>query len=141
MNNNKIIPYIKNIVPAKIYECIRILFVPKVKWGGDYKSWEDAVRLTEGYNDSDLFEKVCNATLSVLNNKAVYERDSVLFYEHEYNHKILPCLLYIAIKENGSINVLDYGGSLGSTYFQNRKLLNNITSLRWNIVEQSHFVE
>jgi putative methyltransferase (TIGR04325 family) len=37
--------------------------------------------------------------------------------------------------------VLDFGGSLGSSYFQNRKFLEGLQSVRWSVVEQSHFVE
>ena len=39
------------------------------------------------------------------------------------------------------MHVVDYGGSLGSSYFQNRYLLNGSISLNWNIVEQKHFVD
>jgi putative methyltransferase (TIGR04325 family) len=43
--------------------------------------------------------------------------------------------------DKGRLTVLDFGGSLGSTYFQNRKFLNFIGDLSWNIVEQPHFVK
>ncbi|MCK4816593.1 methyltransferase, TIGR04325 family, partial [bacterium] len=39
------------------------------------------------------------------------------------------------------LNVIDFGGSLGSTYFQNREFLQALARIRWNIVEQSHFVK
>lgn len=37
--------------------------------------------------------------------------------------------------------MLDFGGSLGSSYFQNRSFLSGIKNLKWCIVEQKHFVE
>jgi putative methyltransferase (TIGR04325 family) len=43
--------------------------------------------------------------------------------------------------DKGRLSVLDFGGSLGSTYFQNCKFLNFIGDLSWNIVEQPHFVK
>ncbi|HEX9090988.1 MAG TPA: methyltransferase, TIGR04325 family, partial [Anaerolineales bacterium] len=35
----------------------------------------------------------------------------------------------------------DFGGSLGSTYFQNRAFLSELPGVRWNIIEQSRHVE
>ena len=37
--------------------------------------------------------------------------------------------------------MIDYGGALGSTYFQNRIFLQSLSRVRWNIVEQKHFVD
>jgi putative methyltransferase (TIGR04325 family) len=41
----------------------------------------------------------------------------------------------------GNLNVLDFGGALGTSYFQNRKFLNKIDKLKWNIIEQKHYVK
>jgi putative methyltransferase (TIGR04325 family) len=46
-----------------------------------------------------------------------------------------------AARAGGRINVLDFGGALGSGFFQNRKFLNLLPDVRWNIVEQFNFVE
>lgn len=40
----------------------------------------------------------------------------------------------------GRLDVLDFGGALGSNYFQNKKLLDTLSDVRWNIVEQPHYV-
>ena len=44
------------------------------------------------------------------------------------------------LRGGGQLCVLDFGGSLGSTFFQTRKLLTPF-ACRWHIVEQPHFVE
>jgi putative methyltransferase (TIGR04325 family) len=36
---------------------------------------------------------------------------------------------------------VDFGGSLGSSYFQNKNFIKNNTSIQWSIVEQKHFIE
>ena len=36
--------------------------------------------------------------------------------------------------------MLDFGGSLGSSYFQCRDFLSVLPSLKWGVVEQAHFV-
>ena len=49
-------------------------------------------------------------------------------------------LAIILTNNNGILRALDFGGSLGSSYFQNKHLLSEL-NLEWSIVEQSHFVE
>ena len=75
----------------------------------------------------------------VRSGKAVFERDGVTFDHEEYNYSLLAALFYMVMHEQ-KLNVLDFGGSLGSTYFQNRKLLKNIP-VKWNVVEQEKFVD
>jgi len=49
--------------------------------------------------------------------------------------------MYAAAKSEGVLKVLDFGGSLGSTYFQNRKFLDSLKDVVWCVVEQKHFVD
>ena len=79
--------------------------------------------------------------MKVKNGEAVYERDSVLFDEIEYAWPGLAGLMWSRLRCGGTLNVLDFGGSLGSTYFQNRAFLSVLPGVRWNIVEQSRHVE
>jgi putative methyltransferase (TIGR04325 family) len=34
------------------------------------------------------------------------------------------------------LSILDFGGALGSSYFQNRNILKNKLNFKWGIVEQ-----
>mgnify|MGYP005852803247 CR=1 FL=1 len=81
------------------------------------------------------------ATLKVKHGEAAYERDSVLFAEIEYAWPMLSGLMSAAARNGGRLNVLDFGGALGSSYFQNRKFLQTLLDVRWNVVEQFHYVE
>jgi putative methyltransferase (TIGR04325 family) len=49
--------------------------------------------------------------------------------------------MWAAARNNGELHVLDFGGSLGSGYFQNRKFLSQLKAVSWNVVEQVHFIE
>jgi putative methyltransferase (TIGR04325 family) len=49
-------------------------------------------------------------------------------------------LLRAAAENEDQLSVLDFGGSLGSSYFQCRNFLSVLNSLSWNVVEQAHFV-
>jgi len=112
-----------------------------VKWSGDYNSWEKAQRASTGYDSEIILNRVRDSLLKVKNGKAMYERDSVLFEKIEYSWPLLAFLMLVAVKSKGKLNVIDFGGSLGSTYFQNRKFLSALSMIQWNIVEQRHFVE
>ena len=109
-------------------------------WFGDFRSWDDAKKQTTGYDKDLILNKVKSSLLKVKNGEAVYERDSVLFEEIQYSWGALSGLLFAAANNHDSLTVLDFGGSLGSCYFQNKNALKSVKRLSWNIVEQSHFV-
>lgn len=107
---------------------------------GSYMNWNRAVAESSGYDAQGILEKTKQALLKVKNHEAVYERDSVLFDKVEYSWSLLAGLMWVAARHNGTLNVLDFGGSLGSTYYQNREFLAALNQVRWNIVEQPHYV-
>jgi putative methyltransferase (TIGR04325 family) len=84
--------------------------------------------------------KVSESLLKVKNGDAVYERDSVIFDKIEYAWELLATLMWVAAQNGGKLNLIDFGGSLGSTYYQNKKFLDKLRNVSWNIVEQSDFV-
>ena len=105
---------------------------------GSYSSWEAAVKNSNGYNEDSIVEKVKNSLLKVQNGDAVAERDSVLLDEIPYSWPVLSVMLKVSRK--GSLRVLDFGGSLGSSYFYYKNWLSDI-ELEWFIIEQENFVE
>ena len=108
-------------------------------WSGDYATWEEAKIHCTGYEAANILEKCKIALLKVKKGEAVYERDSVLFDQLQYSWGLLAGLQKAAIENDGKLSVLDFGGSLGSSYFQNKDFLNN-QEIIWSIVEQEHFV-
>ncbi|MBC7747652.1 MAG: methyltransferase, TIGR04325 family [Methylotenera sp.] len=113
----------------------------KYGWFGDYPSWEEAKNDTSGYDSNVILEKVKNSLLKVKNGEAIFERDSFIFDEIQYSWGVLAALSLEASKNKGKLEVLDFGGSLGSGYFQNRQALQHLESLHWSILEQDHFVD
>jgi putative methyltransferase (TIGR04325 family) len=107
---------------------------------GDYRSWDEAMVASTGYDNAIILEKTRTALLKVNTGEAIYERDSVLFNEIQYSWPLLAGLMSVAARCGGRLNVIDFGGSLGSTYFQNRAFLSVLPEVRWNIVEQSNHV-
>jgi putative methyltransferase (TIGR04325 family) len=123
------------------YQITKSLKPNKYGWFGNYNSWEAAQAVCKGYHSDEIFEKVKYATQYVREGKASFERDSVLFYKEEYNWNVLACLMFLASKENGRLHVSDFGGSLGSFFYQHKKFFAELKDLKWGVIEQSHFVE
>lgn len=108
-------------------------------WHGNYKTWEEAKNKSSGYDSKIILNKVRSATKAVLDGKANYERDSYLFYNNDYNYQLLFAL-YKVYAEFNDLQILDFGGALGSLYNQHRCILDDISKMSWNIVEQEKFV-
>jgi len=135
--SEKIKKILKKTLPSFV---IRLIASYRYGFFGPCKNWKEAKKKSTGYDSELILNKVKNSLLKVKRGEAVFERDSVVFNRAEYSWPILAILLYIAGENNNRLNVLDFGGSLGSTYFQNRKFFVYLSELRWNIVEQSNFV-
>jgi putative methyltransferase (TIGR04325 family) len=129
---------IKDLIPPFLLRILTGLFYG---WHGNYSSWDEALKKSSGYSSQNILEKVKDSALKVKNGIAVYERDSLLFDHFEYSFPLLSGLLWIAGQKNGKLNVLDFGGSLGSTYFQNKSFLDTLAEVNWCIVEQPEVVK
>lgn len=107
---------------------------------GDYGSWDKARGASRGYDDLSILEKTRQATAVARDDETAFERDSVLLPKPERPYPVIASLLATALRNEGRLSVLDFGGALGSTYFQCRPLLAGIAALRWAVVEQPHYV-
>lgn len=102
-------------------------------------SWDQAVAESTGYTHSTILDRVDAATRQVIAGHAAYERDGFLFSEPDYRWQLATALLR-AHARDGYLRVVDFGGSLGSVYWQHRNLLPT-SGVEWTVVEQPHFVE
>src|SRR3990172_678572 len=109
-------------------------------YSGDYLSWEDAARDSTGYDAARILGKVRDSLLKVKRGEAAYERDAVLFKRIQHPFPLLAFLLRIGVENGNRLRLVDFGGSLGTTYFQTREFLSALKEIRWAIVEQPHFV-
>lgn len=109
---------------------------------GDYKTWNDALKECKGYDDSLIFNKVVDSNRKVLNGDALWERDGCLFYKPKYIYSLCASVLRCALQNmNKGVKILDIGGSLGSTYFQNRAFFHDVNNLEYIIAEQNNFYD
>ena len=127
---------IKKILPDSAIRYITGLFYG---WSGNYSSWEEAERKCTGYDSEIILRKVKDSALKVKQGQAAFERDSVMFYEPHYSKHLEKAVDILCNKKKAKLNIVDFGGSLGSTYFQNRANIGDRIS-GWCIIEQEGFV-
>jgi putative methyltransferase (TIGR04325 family) len=105
-------------------------------WSGDYKSWQDAMKFCSGYDDPSITEKVLSSILETKDQSDRYERDSsIIEGTPDFAFNSLRWIKCFA--EGNKINLVDFGGSLGSSFFQLKPFLDNY-SVKWNVIEQEH---
>jgi putative methyltransferase (TIGR04325 family) len=129
---------IKDFIPPVFLRIITGFFYG---WHGNFSSWHEAMKKSAGYDSIFILEKVKASSLKVKAGSGVYERDSLIFDHIEYSFPLLSGLLHIAGQYYNKLNVLDFGGSLGSSYFQNKYFLDALAEVNWCIVEQHGFVK
>jgi putative methyltransferase (TIGR04325 family) len=120
---------LKNIVRSNISLCDR------------YSNWHEALARCEGYDSDEILERTLTATQKVKQGQAVYQRDGELFEQIIYSWPVTSALMFAAAQNNGNLNVVDFGGSFASSYFQNKKFLDSLQSVQWRVVEQKSVVE
>lgn len=113
----------------------------RIRFYGEYAEWRSALEQTSGYDSQGVLERVRAAASRAARAEATFERDGTVLNDAEPPFPLLTALLRAANERGGSLSVLDFGGSLGSVYYQCRPFLMNLSGLRWIVVEQPQFVE
>lgn len=137
--NQTLRQFVQDWLPPALLRRARRVGRPRV-FSGDYRSWAEARAASRGYEAPAIFEKAVAAARAVRDGRAAYERDTVRFDQPACHAPLLGALLRVATRNEGRLHVLDFGGALGSTWWQHRAWLEGISAVRWNVVEQAHFV-
>jgi len=163
-NRKMFVKYFKSIAPKKrkniffkrekdgnkrivtILGCIKIKYkknksTQRYGFFGDYQDWNEVEKLCDGYDSNKILEKTLDSILKVKNKEAVFERDSYIFDKIQYSYPLLSSLLKVASENNNELDIVDFGGALGSHYFQNKEVLKPIKIKNWTVIEQSHYTD
>jgi putative methyltransferase (TIGR04325 family) len=131
----------KNWLPPAVIGILRRTGAAGIRFEGGFETWDDAAARCTGYDAAEILAKVLDATLKVMSGAAAFERDSVVFDKADHAWPVLAGLNWAAARNGGRLNVLDFGGALGSSYFQGRAFWQALSDVRWNVVEQPHYVK
>lgn len=107
---------------------------------GHYESWRAARAACGGYDEGAILECVRSATAAVRDGRAAFERDGVRFAEPAGEPGLLAALRTVADAAERPWAVLDFGGSLGTTWWRHRTEIERLGIGRWDVVEQLRFV-
>ncbi len=132
--------FLKPLIPPFILDFSRRFRHDTIYFSKLYSNWDVAESMARGYGEKEILDKNLNATLKVKSGLYSFERDSVLFQQPEYVYPLICGLMIAQQRKKENFIVLDYGGSLGSLYFQHRDVFDQIKNLSWHILEQPHFV-
>lgn len=130
--------FIRRWVPQGLRDIYNLATGRAIRFKGTYSNWEDADRAAAGYAEDSLFQRIERAALSVKDGEAAWEQDGVTHDHIPPDWPTLACLSQATLANNGLLTVLDFGGALGSSYFQARPYLIGVNHLRWHVVEQPH---
>lgn len=116
--------------PPILVDCYKSRFGPE-GYFGDYPSYEEAVRISGRYSDEIVLE-------GIKKNHDLYAAGKI---RPPLTSLALLSGLLKAFSNLGRLRVMDFGGSLGSTYFQFQDFLRDVPNLSWSVVELKSLAE
>lgn len=130
---------IKRVVPRRWRRAVRRVLREPL-YVGDYPNWEVARKESSGYDDASILLKTVVAARAVRDGHALWDRDTVVFHEPQANVPVLRALRAAAAENGNRLHLVDFGGSLGSTWRQHRSYLADVPDIRWSVIEQAEVV-
>jgi putative methyltransferase (TIGR04325 family) len=130
-------------IPPRIAWLVSHLRHGRSGLGPNLADWEAAKANSSSYDSKIILDRIREATRladQAGNTTGNIERDGVVLSGQEPRLPLMSCLLRCAFRTGGNLTVLDFGGALGSTYWQCREFLSVLETLRWHVVEQESFV-
>jgi putative methyltransferase (TIGR04325 family) len=112
----------------------------QIYFSGEYSEWAEASHQCTACDTGHILERVLSATLKVRRGEAIEQKDGVFFGRVPYNFALISALLSAAIHGGNRLSVLDFGGSLGISYFHIRDFLRDVSEVAWSVIELPDFV-
>lgn len=126
--------FYKSVMQGTIFSIFR---KPALPYSGPYARWEDALSHSTGWDSPIVLDMVSVATENLLKGSYEYERDGVNFAKKPPVDPLKSCLKDLA----GEVeNIIDFGGGLGGTFFNNLDIYKN-REVNWIVIEQENFVK
>lgn len=108
-----------------------------LRFSGDYDRWQDAARQGR-YDSASILQRVAAAT-DEADRLGLVERDGHVLDVEEPPGALVAALQLAARYSQASLNVVDFGGGLGTHWRVARGWQGTLPPMRWRIVEQGHF--
>ncbi len=128
----------KAIIPSWI-KSLRRRYFCRYGFKGEYSSWDEALKASTSYAAAEILERARQSARLLRDGRIVAERDGAILESLPEWPPLGKILKEAEGKDD--FTVLDYGGSLGTLYFQYQSELVQIGNLKWIVLEQKHFVK
>ena len=118
--------HLKPLTPPLVWNLARKLTrstPARPRFLGPVPSWDQALRASDGWDAPPIIAKTLAAALMVRDGRAASERDGIARDRVLYSPTLLAALCMALAKGHQHLRVIDFGGSLGTHYFQHRTLL------------------
>ena len=83
IKKNILMKFLKSLIPEIVKDYINIILGRNIKLRGKFALWEDALKISSGYNDPVILSKSKISIKKIMNKEAKFERDTVLFYNDD----------------------------------------------------------
>lgn len=133
--------FIRRWLPQGLRDWLNYLIGRAICYRGEFPNWDTARSAAGGYDEEALLERLAHAARAVRAGTAAWEQDGVTRDHLPPDLPLFAALSRVALAKGGTLAVLDFGGALGSSYFQCREFLADVRDLHWAIVEQTQLVE
>lgn len=133
--------FIRRWLPQGLRDWINYLSGHAIYYRGEFPDWPTACAAASGYDDEALLARLASAARAVRTGNAIWEQDGVIREHIPPDFPLFAALSRVALARDGQLAVLDFGGALGSSYFQCRDFLADLKGLSWAVVEQPELVE
>jgi len=107
-----------------------------------FASFTEAAQAAGGYDSPAIDDRSLHAARSVIEGNAVFERDGVVFTEPDPRQPVVDAIVLTnrSRSDASPLRLLDVGGGLGSSYWQNIAQLPS-EAITWTIVERPSLCE
>lgn len=110
-----------------------------VLFDGPFDSWRSAIAKSDGWDVPAVLDKTLAVSMKQKNGTIVFQQDTITYYHIIYSKSILFFIAMASAMEGGKLNIVDFGGSLGTNFFQNKRVLQEFMkrgTCVWSVVER-----
>ncbi len=117
---------------------------PSPDFEGPYSTWQDAAANAAGWDAPAILGKTLDLSLKIRDGLIEFQQDLVEYGRIRYSETIIAFLAMASGMNDGKLDIVDFGGSLGTNFAQNRKLLRPFVDggkCHWIIIERPPTVD
>jgi putative methyltransferase (TIGR04325 family) len=131
---------LRDLTPPLLQRAVRRARRSGLRFEGNYASWPEAQRASQGYDGEQIAHRVLEAELKVKRGEAADARDGVTFDAVQFSLPVMAALARAANERGDDLRVLDIGGAFGNLY-RHFRAFGLRTGVSWTVIEQPAYMK